>query len=201
MARVWPSSRGALLPRPRRCSSLRDCRNRRMRFQHRDYDNGRYLDEPNFRSNFIHQSTYSTVKSSLVQDQGNTSLKYIESQSRLLLIFLRLPNTPRQTKRAKDHRRKQSDKEGDRKILQPPTHPTDNRRSASIRFLDLTSAGSRSAGDSGIAVQSRQRLRASHDRRPDLGIRASSSQLTVFCMYRLPSGARIHLLPNLKDRP
>ena len=135
-----------------------------MRFQHRDYDNGRYLDEPNFRSNFIHQSTYSTVKSSLVQDQGNTSLKYIESQSRLLLIFLRLPNTPRQTKRAKDHRRKQSDKEGDRKILHPPTHPTDNRRSASIRFLDLTSAGSRSAGDSGIAVQSRQRLRASHDR-------------------------------------
>ena len=94
-----------------------DCRNRRMRFQHRDYDNGRYLDEPNFRSNFIHQSTYSTVKSSLVQDQGNTSLKYIESQSRLLLIFVRLPNTPRQTKRAKDHRRKQSDKEGDRKIL------------------------------------------------------------------------------------
>jgi hypothetical protein len=135
-----------------------------MRFQHRDYDNGRYLDEPNFRSNFIHQSTYSTVKSSLVQDQGNTSLKYIESQSRLLLIFVRLPNTPRQTKRAKDHRRKQSDKEGDRKILHPPTHPTDNRRSASIRFLDLTSAGSRSAGDSGIAVQSRQRLRASHDR-------------------------------------
>ena len=96
-----------------------DCRNRRMRFQHRDYDNGRYLDEPNFRSNFIHQSTYSTVKSSLVQDQGNTSLKYIESQSRLLLIFVRLPNTPRQTKRAKDHRRKQSDKEGDRKILHP----------------------------------------------------------------------------------
>ena len=81
-----------------------DCRNRRMRFQHRDYDNGRYLDEPNFRSNFIHQSTYSTVKSSLVQDQGNTSLKYIESQSRLLLTCLRLPNTPRQAKRAEGHR-------------------------------------------------------------------------------------------------
>ena len=82
----------------------RDCRNRRMRFQHRDYDNGRYLDEPNFRSNFIHQSTYSTVKSSLVQAQGNTSLKYIESQSRLLLTCLRLPNTTRQAKRAEGHR-------------------------------------------------------------------------------------------------
>ena len=71
--------------------------------------------------------------------------------------------------------RKQSDKEGDRKILHPPTHPTDNRRSASIRFLDLASAGSRSAGDSGIAVQSRQRLRASHDRISVFGpVRASS---------------------------
>ena len=110
-----------------------DCRNRRMRFQHRDYDNGRYLDEPNFRSNFIHQSTYSTVKSSLVQDQGNTSLKYIESQSRLLLIFVRLPNTPRQTKRAKDHRRKQSDKEGDRKILHAPDPSSSKFEGSSLR--------------------------------------------------------------------
>ena len=80
-------------------TGFRDRRNRRMRFQRRDYDNGRYLDEPNFQSNFIYQPTYSAAKSSLVKPKAtHLYLKNIESQSQLPLVCVRLPNIARQAK-------------------------------------------------------------------------------------------------------
>ena len=170
-----------------------------MRFQHRDYDNGRYLDEPNFRSNFIHQSTYSTVKSNLVQAQGNTSLKYIESQSRLLLIYLRLPNSPRQAKRAEDHRPQAKRQRGRQEnfCIHPPTQ--------------LITEGALPSGfwilrPQEVAQQEIQELRFNHakDFEPaTTGSRYSSQFEPAHRLLHVPtpSGARIHLLPNLKDRP